>query len=366
MPISLEEAFDTLADDDQFSAIIDRFGERLGAPTYAGGWASNDSVEQLVCFSGFEEAVVERYLTEYAHRDPWTSAMLRDPVYGEFVNMLDRVDSDTFASSALYRELFVPTGTDVFYAAAFMMLTDDTQSGLTFHRGRKAGEFDRTALAEVNRDAGDLTRLFHLKVRYARLFQRAGNWDRLLSRIDVELYVVGRNGRLIDCNEIGQDVLSDRRGLFLRAGRLHASDASSQKSLERVFAAALDDRLEATDGFTVCHAGGKRRLLVLPMKNPGGSLRIALIGETARHLTDDLGKMLRASYGLSPVEASLMIRLANGESPKEISQDRSVSLETTRTQYRSAMRKMDCKSLTDAIIAIRRLPVVRASAGSED
>lgn len=356
MPITLEEAYDTLADESSFTNLIDNFADRLGARSYAGGWASNNSVEQIVAFKGFEPQQVQRYLGEFAHLDPWTHAFLAAPVHGQFVDMLDYVDSDAYARSVLYRKFFLEEGIDVFYAVAFMMMTDGTQSGLTFHRGKADGKFDRDAIASVNRDAGDLARLFHLKVRMSQLAHKASDWEKLLSRINVELYLIDRSGRLVDCNDAARLMLDGDHGLIVQAGRLGASDPDARASLQRIYHAAKHNRLEATDSFTLGSGEKRRRLVVLPVENANGSRRLALIGETRRELGTELEAMLRAAYRLSPVEAAIMVRLANGEGPKDISASRSVSQETTRTQYRSAMRKMDCRTLTDAIIAVRRLP----------
>ncbi|ABC62095.1 helix-turn-helix transcriptional regulator [Erythrobacter litoralis] len=356
MPISLEEAYDALADESLFSALIDSFGERLGARSYAGGWASNNSVEQIVAFKGFETDQVQQYLAGFAEIDPWTVAFLKRPVYGRFVDMLDYVDSDAYARSALYKRFFEPEGIDVFYAVAFMMLTDATQSGLTFHRGKKDGEFGPDAIAAVNEDAGDLARLFHLKVRMSQLLHKVTDWEKLLSRVNVELYLIDRSGRLVDCNETARLMLQQEQGLLVQAGRISATDPLTRAALERILGAAQKNRLEATDSFTVGSGGSARRLVVLPVESASGDLRLALIGESKKQLGAEVEPMLRAAYRLSPIEASIMIRLANGEGPKAISVSRSVSQETTKTQYRSAMRKMDCRTLTDAIIAVRRLP----------
>ena len=356
MPITLEEAYDTLADEGRFSALIDSFADRLGAQTYAGGWAANNSVEQIVAFKGFEPHQVQRYLADFAHIDPWTRAFLQAPVFGRFVDMLDYVDCDSFERSALYSEFFSKEGIDVFYAVPFMMMTDGTQSGLTFHRGKKDGPFAPDAIAAVNEDAGDLARLFHLKVRMSHLLHKASDWEKLLSRLNVELYLIDRHGRLLDCNDTAKQMLEGQKGLIVHDGRISAIDAGSRASLARIIDAAQNDRLEATDSVTIGSGGNSRRLVVLPVQNANGLLRLALIGESRRELGVEVEATLRAVYRLSPIEAAIMIRLANGEGPKEISASRSVSQETTRTQYRSAMRKMDCRTLTDAIIAVRRLP----------
>lgn len=359
MPISLEDAYDTLSDEGRFTALIDAFAERLGARTYAGGWASSKSVEQLVAFKGFDDAQVHTYLSKYAPLDPWTLAFLKSPVYGRFLNMLDYVDPATYARSALYSEFFVPEGLDVFYAVSFTMLTDGTQSGLTFHRGKKDGEFDHDTIAAVNMDAKDLARLFHLKVRMAQLLDKNGDWQDLLSRIDVELYLIDPTGRLVDCNDLGKVALDEERGLTIRTGRIQATDAADKASLQRILLAARENQLEATDGFVIGAGETRRRLTVLPLTGANGAMRLALVGESTKDLNANLENALRALFGLSPTEAAIMLRLANGEGPKEISHSRAVSQETTRTQYRSAMMKMECRTLTEAIIAIRRLPSVR-------
>ena len=359
MPISLEDAFDTLADDTRFEALIDGFAQKLGARSYAGGWSSAHSVEQIVAFKGFTPRQVEIYLSEYAHLDPWTLALLQDPVFGRFVDMTTYVDPESYSRSALYQNFFRPEDIDVFYAAAFMMMTEGVQSGLTFHRGRQDGPFEKRALAEVNKDAGDLARLFHLKVRMSKLAQKSGGWEDLLSRLDVEVYLTDRAGRLLECNDEAHTAISEEYGLTVASGRLCATDPQTKLSLDRVIAAAMENLLEATDTFVAGAGASKRRFVVLPLRQADGSLRLAFVGEAKKNLDPHFINTLRSSFGLSPIEAEVMVRLANGESARDISRSREVSEETTRTQYRSALRKMGCRSLTEAIIAVRRMPPVR-------
>jgi DNA-binding CsgD family transcriptional regulator len=72
---------------------------------------------------------------------------------------------------------------------------------------------------------------------------------------------------------------------------------------------------------------------------------------------------LKASYGLTPIEAEVAKLLSQGLSAREIALRRSVSIETVRTQMRVIRQKLDVKSCREAVLRIAgsRAPLMQAS-----
>jgi len=58
---------------------------------------------------------------------------------------------------------------------------------------------------------------------------------------------------------------------------------------------------------------------------------------------------IRSTYGLSAAEADITMRLANGETPKEISTARQSSIHTVRTQIKQVLQKTDSRNISDMV-----------------
>lgn len=72
----------------------------------------------------------------------------------------------------------------------------------------------------------------------------------------------------------------------------------------------------------------------------------------------DLGDWAGAHLGLSARESEVLVRLAQGRSPKEVAGDLGVSAETIRTHVRHIYRKLDVSDRASAVAAAWREGVV--------
>ena len=64
------------------------------------------------------------------------------------------------------------------------------------------------------------------------------------------------------------------------------------------------------------------------------------------------------SFGLTPAEAEMTARLANGESLEAIAEARNVCVDTVRTQLRTVFKKTGTHRQGELVCAVGRLAVV--------
>jgi DNA-binding CsgD family transcriptional regulator len=362
MKLSLEQAFEAIFDDGQFYALLDDMADKVGAKGFAAGWAGNDHVESMFAVKNdWSPQMIERYYRDYAQTDPWTGAMMARRHLGAFVNMSDLVADTAFASSDLYNELIRDGGDDTRYGAAVIVgLPEGGTGGITFYRGSGQMAFDHEHLDRLNAAAPDLNRLLTLKASLQGHKLAVASWRDAVNSLAVPVFVLNPTRTVVAANEAAETIVEQGKGLLLRRGRLHAALPVKQRELENVFQAALHGSIEEVSVFVVECGPVTRKFTVLSPPNPAGERRILLIGDIAQELGSETASLLRLRYRLSPAESRLMLALAAGASRKEIAMERNVSVETLRTQYRSAISKMNCRSLTEAIIAVRRIvPVTR-------
>lgn len=65
--------------------------------------------------------------------------------------------------------------------------------------------------------------------------------------------------------------------------------------------------------------------------------------------------LLRRAYGLSPMEARLVLALAEGKSLKEVAQERATSYETVRSHIRRILQKTGARRQVDLVRMVHKL-----------
>lgn len=184
------------------------------------------------------------------------------------------------------------------------------------------------------------------------------SWQDMVDRLLTPVIVLNAGAGIVAANLAVQDIFSVGRGLSRRGGQLTAMLPKKRAELETACSAALNAPIDQVTTLSLRCGEVVRHFTILCAPNPGGGRRLVLLGDQPQMLGFNVNAMLRRRYRLSPAEADLMVHLANGLSTRDIAERRRVTVDTLRTQYRAAMSKMDCRSLTEAIIAVRRIPML--------
>lgn len=332
----------------------------MGAKGYAAGWAGRTHVESMFAIKNdWSPEMIERYYVEYAASDPWTQAMMRLPPTGQFHALGDHVSEQSFENSALFNDLLREGGDDTFHAAGNMFaLPSGGAGGLTFYRGKGQAGFAASSLDELNAAGGDLQRLLILKASLHADRIAIASWQDMIDRLLTPVIVLNTGRGIVAANLAAQDILSLGRGLCMRGGKLTAVLPEKQAELETACRSALNAPIDQVATFSLRCGEIARHFTLMCAPNPGGGRRIILLGDQPESLGVGIHALLRCRYRLSPAEADLMVHLANGLSTSDIAERRRVTVDTLRTQYRAAMAKMDCRSLIQAIITVRRMPIL--------
>ncbi|WP_158610997.1 helix-turn-helix transcriptional regulator [Aurantiacibacter spongiae] len=361
MALALEAAFDAVMDDEALVALFDSYAARIGAKGYAAGWSGGFAVDEIMVFrNDWSDAMLGEYHERYAANDPWTRAMLAsgEGADAEFLLTSDYVSDHEFGDSALYNDLLRANGDDSFRAAALVGPMQGGLCGITFYRGRRQSDFDRARVMTLNEDAEALGRVLALKALLAGRSAQAASWRMLVDRFAGAVFVLTVNGRLLETNRAGERMLERRAPFFASRGAFFASHPATQARLaDALLRASIG--IEATPLVIAASPGGRsERFHVLAAPNPGGGRRIVLMGEPPARIGEAARALLIAAFALSPAEAAVMARLAEGASAPELAQERGVSVETVRTQYRAATAKMGCEGLGEALSRVRRIVAI--------
>jgi DNA-binding CsgD family transcriptional regulator len=153
--------------------------------------------------------------------------------------------------------------------------------------------------------------------------------------------------------------------LRLNAGRLSASRAEDSRALEEAIAAAAEELVPGRTSLRtlVLRAGGSPAdfevvdVITLPRReySLGFEPRVMVTLRTEQRRLADLPNVLSVAFDLTPVEARIALRLADGRSRNEIAAERRASVETIRSHIKRIFAKLDVRREAELAARLRRL-----------
>jgi DNA-binding CsgD family transcriptional regulator len=159
-------------------------------------------------------------------------------------------------------------------------------------------------------------------------------------------------GRVRLTNHAADAALRIARFIRLHGGHLRTACDSSRNEFDRALAIAADPQrprissclLRATDG-------GFQRASLTPLLAPLLEPAVLITLDAARPAegSSDSARNAQRAYGLSPSEADIAVRLANGATIQEISDQRGSTVGTVRTQVKHIFSKMHARRQSDVV-----------------
>ncbi|MEW4449686.1 LuxR C-terminal-related transcriptional regulator [Qipengyuania sp. JC766] len=354
MALSIDDVLDAALDETKLRDLLRGYAGLLDAKGYAAGWTTGRAIEDMFLWENdWTEEMVARYHAEFAQRDLWTIASLSDPRFDTFVRMTELVPPDVYAASPLWTELLEPGGDDTFYALGIKTQLGDSIGGVTFYRRITQSDFTDAHLAAMREDERVLGRLIGVRARVALGAAAARTWRAVVDSYAGEVYVVTPDRHLLDCNAAAKERLDAKNGLRMVSGKLRAVVAGADAQLEEQLRLAL-----TPTGIGSCAIrrpdGTMLRYQLLRTERLSGQPQIIILGELPQTIPATTQAYLKQMFGLSPAEADVIVALAEGKTTAEVVEKRGSSYETVRSQYRAALKKMDCPRLVDAVALLRR------------
>ena len=165
--------------------------------------------------------------------------------------------------------------------------------------------------------------------------------------------MVSANRRVLAANQAAEALFRRRPGCQ-QLGRLTASTPAAVAALERALVTCASLRLEQPAPMVVrllgqAGSGVVARLAPLPTSAPRGQRgALAFISEEGSPQID-LVRLATVAYGLTAAETYLVRALIAGKTPEDVSEERSVSLATVKTQLRSVFTKTGTRRQSDLL-----------------
>jgi DNA-binding CsgD family transcriptional regulator len=302
-----------------------------------------------------EEAVVD-YENYYGSIDPRRKLALDLPV-NEILACHEHFDANFVSSDEFYNDFLHRY--NFRYAAACRLLEVGGETVvLGLQRSLQHGPFETWERGLLCAALPDLSRAFRLRHALNRAQDHAARRQAMLDRFQAAALLVDASGRVLEHNAPAEDVVRAGDGLLLRCGRLGARRSDETARLLHLVKDAADAASRQGAGGGACHLsradGSYYPVLVTPLRAETGRgcrgtpAALVLILDLGAHRRPPEGS-LRALYGLTAAEQTLAIGLLRGQRPKEIADQRGVSLETIRIQLKALFAKTDCNRQVDLV-----------------
>ncbi len=302
--------------------------------------------------ANIDASALKLYAERYLAVSPVTR-YLADKTVGAVcaINFLQR--ESEWTKGEFFHEFVRQLNDAHYYGGALLATHEGRMVKLSFQRRKKDGPFTSRELRELAMLGPHFERALQISQQLAQGRERHAAMTSLLDGLEFAVFLLDRAGRVVLRNRRSEDLLSRGSDLRLKQGRLCLAGAAEDERLLRLIQestrTAVGAGLHAGGALSVPELGPERRLclLVTPLTSASGQWDFpgeqicAGVFVSAPSAWRSLGpQVLMSWFGLTPAEAQLAERLANGERPEDIADDRQVSRETIKVQTRSIYEKV--------------------------
>lgn len=376
---TINELYDHIGKADAWRNSLENYLVFMGATTYSVGlcgdledmfrYMSNPATmdievgrEPIMLTNNVSENYLENYHHYFTEGDPIaynTIEMTRSQTEGVAVNI--NTDLRKFK---IFEELAVPNGLgSVLNVWSDNKMNDARQIQLAFFREDVGQPFTPEHVAMVQNDLVHLKRTIYLHAQAIELQSRIAKLESIMDGWQTGLLFCNTHGRLIHANLRGRELLANNEFPILH--EFLGSGIQHSRRSERLKLAFMN----ALSGLSGCVAlpskqGNQSSGIIIvalglqPLSNFGlytnenGVIFIIIERQLSADAAVNLAKQ---AYKLSDAEASLLLALVNGTTPKDFADARGVKITTVRSQISNLLAKTKTTRQQELLIMISRM-----------
>ena len=228
----------------------------------------------------------------------------------------------------------------------------------TFHRSKDKDRF----CAQDARILSGLSDRFALasSVSHAVSDAKAAGLSEAFDHMKLGALFFNRAGQVVRMNEVAERLMGEE--LNVSRGEIRAGTADETNALRRQVRSAISG-LETPLKFNSIpiKRDGKQPLVIRIQKIDGflrdyfSDIKVMAIIDDLEDDTAEKSTLVQSVFGLTPTEAAVAILLAQGESLKNVADQRQISYETARTHMKALFMKMGARRQSEIVSLITKL-----------
>ncbi|MEO0751255.1 MAG: LuxR C-terminal-related transcriptional regulator [Pseudomonadota bacterium] len=337
-----------------------------GVKTHMFGYDHDTETDLGLIGPSYDPDFLQSFASHYADTNVWAKGFVTfDP--GRAIHVKQMCPTDVFEKSEWYNDWIRPQEDAMGGGGALIFKEDRRMFAL-------GGNIRRKDIDRLESDWLQTVNLLFPHVQHAFELSRSFTFNTVINQLDGHrplqrtstVVVVTLEG--VVTYSVGQQVTAGEEKPFTTdlKGRLRFYESEHNHKLDHVIELAKQGRLYFPMSFHVQSAKRPKRawncrisgfdptlldeaLLDVLSINLGPVLVVSLdeIG-----LDTDVATTLKKQFGLTAREAQIVLQIANGLSPREISERDAVSVHTVRNQLKSGMSKMDVRRQSEIVRTI--------------
>jgi DNA-binding CsgD family transcriptional regulator/PAS domain-containing protein len=352
------EIYDAALDASRWTHVLAKIARYVDGQ--AAGLLTKDGVSKsgsVYYQAGVDPHFVGTYMETYWKFDPVAS--LPDYELEQIVSVPDLMPYEEFLAGRFYREWAQPQG---WIDAANAVLEKSTSSCayLTVLRNQACGMVDD----EMRRRMGLLVPHVRRAVRTGKVIDlrqaEAATFADILDGLNPAIFLVDAEGQIVHGNAASRSLMDTGDLLRVLHGRLTASDAQVDQTLQNaIIAAATAEEETGSKGGAVSlrgHGGERYVAHVLPLSasvrhNPGvGSRAVAaLFVRKAELETAPPSEVIGKTYKLTPTELRVLLAIVNVGGVRQVAGNLGVADTTVKTHLGRLFEKTGVSRQADLV-----------------
>lgn len=356
MNLSRDLIYEAIVDDDLFAQLPGIVAASVGARSAIMHWRDAGNARVVFGHSGhFTDEHMQLYAEGFADRDPWTDVGLANT--NRILACTDFFAPRDYEMTAFYNDWIRAIGDDTYYCMGSVMHTPTGHGVIGLHRGIGQADFDQDDVGRLQPYAGDLRRMFTIRIRNAQLEQRNRLLESLVEGLGDPLLIVNHNGRLRSANPAAAGLLRTGTLVATATGHLRSVGTISTPLDVMIAKATAPTDRAGSDAYIQSVSGEGAQISVTPLPGaPGPACAMVSLRLPQRGSTDGvILATLRLRFELTEAEADVALRLSRGGAIADIALARRSTTGTVRNQAKSIMSKMGVNRQSQIVSAVAAL-----------
>lgn len=307
---------------------------------------------------GWPEDVLREYDSRYMSDDPRIKAAMRN--LGATISCVDVVDHDEFDKSPLVRDLLDRPNIDARWSLMRISRSfDGAYLRIGASRRRAEGAFTAGDKRHFDEALRHILHVLDLDARIVSLGREKRTLEESLDAVDSATVILTRDLRVLHINAAAAQLIGKGNGLRLLNGKLIAAHPADHAALEAALrhADGMREGIGSPPPTVVIHDAEKPPILVRAyalarssfLASTDGAGQCVLILTVAKNQPDSGLDAVLESFGLTAAERRLVRGLLEGSRLPNIAKSLGVSVETVRSQLKSAHGKIGVRHQSDLV-----------------
>ena len=341
----IELTYASVADASRWATLLEALLGAVNASKGALILRDSDREEYSVsCWCGWSDEDVALYIHRYGPRDPWRAGMApwREGAVLADYELWPRAEME---ASEAFREFYAPRGA-IHGIGGIILVNSAGQSAVALVRGAAAGPFGEKEKAVLHPLLPHLKRAALLHGELGALRAQQATFTSHLERDPRPFLLIDAGHRVLYANGAAR-AAAVNDSMAITNGQFLLKSPGQQRVFEQAVAELIRTRSSEPKHLKLRRSSGGRphRLIIMAVADSGAvPLGVSQPAVAVLLVDPDVSsalrpELLRELFSLTPAEALVATKLAQGRDVQDIAEETGVTIETVRTHLKRTFSK---------------------------